>query len=309
MGPTLQSMIHIACCFDDNFEVPFAALVTSIARHSVSDITIHAFHGGPVERAKSTLQGSSTLRIEFRNITGTLGSYAASGRSSAIRFARLRLPELLAGISRVIYLDADMIVLRDLRSLADTDLNGRPVGAVVDFPQVLAAKRHENVAAFGTVWRVDQYISGYLGLRDPNRYFNSGLLVVDLPRLAASGALEAAERLLVERQRRFIFNDQDALNMALAENVELLDPRWNCQHGLLRHRKGGPISAEIRSLLQLYEEPWIIHFSGRKPWVSIHRRGPWDAFFWENFFLSGIARKENPLQAAPYLRETSAGAS
>jgi lipopolysaccharide biosynthesis glycosyltransferase len=290
-------MIHIACCFDKNFEIPFAALVNSIARHSASEITIHAFHEGPVELAKSTLQSSGRLRIDFRNITGTTSRYDAAGQGSAIAFARLRLPEFLAGIPRVIYLDADMIVLRDLRSLADTDLRGHSVGAVVDYPQVLAAKRRETIAASGILWRVDQYMSSYLGLRDSSKYFNSGLLVVDLAQLAASGALEAVERLLVERQRSFIFNDQDALNVALAGNVELLDPRWNCQHGLLRHRKGGPIPAEIKSILELYDEPWIIHFSGRKPWISIRHRGPWDALFWESYFLSGIAQKKAKMDA------------
>jgi lipopolysaccharide biosynthesis glycosyltransferase len=285
-------MIHIACCFDKNFEVPFAALVSSIERHSASDVAIHAFHEGPVERVKSTLKSSARLRIEFRDITGTTSRYSGAGQGSAIAFARLRLPEFLAGIPRVIYLDADMIVLRDLASLATTDLRGHPVGAVIDYPLVLAAERGGTIAASGVVWRVDQYFSSYLGLSDSSRYFNSGLLVIDLDRLAASGALEAVERLLAERRQRYIFNDQDALNLALAGNVELLDPRWNCQHGLLRHRKGGPIPAAIKSILELYDEPWIIHFSGRKPWISIRHRGPWDSLFWENYFRSGFTQRE-----------------
>ena len=287
--PALRSMIHIACCFDRNFEIPFAALVSSIKRHLASDVVIHAFHEGPVERAKSTLQSSGRLRIEFRDIAGTISRYGGAGRGSGIAFARLRLPEFLAGIPRVIYLDADMIVLRDLRGLAETDLRGHPVGAVIDHPQVLAAKRRETVAGPGGIWRVDEYFSNYLGLGDWSKYFNSGLLLVDMARLAASGALETVERLLAERLRSFIFKDQDALNMALTGNVELLDPRWNCQHGFLRHRTRIPIPAEIKSLLEFYEEPWIIHFSGRKPWTSIRHRGPWDALFWENYFLSGIA--------------------
>jgi|SRR5579871_2136808 len=283
-------MIHIACCFDKNFEIPFAALVSSIGRHAVSDVVIHAFHEGPVERAKLTLQSNARLRIEFRDITGTSSRYSAIAQGSAIAFARLRLPEFLAGVPRVIYLDADMIVLCDLGSLAKVDLRGHPVGAVVDYPLVLAAERGGTIAASGVTWRVDQYMSGYLGLRNSSKYFNSGLLVVDLPRLASSGALEAVERLLVEGRHRYIFNDQDALNVTLAGNVELLDPRWNCQHGLLRHRKRSPIPEKVRSLLELYEDPWIIHFSGRKPWISIRHRGPWDALFWENYFLSGMAQ-------------------
>ena len=283
-------MIHIACCFDGNFEIPFAALVKSIERHSASDVVIHAFHEGPVERAKSTLPGSGRLRIEFRDITGTTSRYAGAGGISAIAYARLRLPEFLAGIPRVIYLDADMIVLRDLRGLANADLRGHPVGAVVDYPLVLTVERSGRIAASGMVWRADQYLSDYLGLRNPSGYFNSGLLVVDLAPLAASGALETVESLLAERQPRYIFKDQDALNVALAGNVELLDPRWNCQHGLLRYANRGAIPAQIQSVLELYEEPWIIHFSGRKPWTSIRRRGPWDAFFWENYFLSGMAQ-------------------
>jgi lipopolysaccharide biosynthesis glycosyltransferase len=282
-------MVHVACCFDARYEIPFAALVNSIDRHATTDITVHAFHDGPLENARSTVKGSKRLRIEFRDIGNRISRYRAFAKHTRCVFAKLHLHELLADVDRVIYLDTDMIVLRDLADLAKVDLQGNPVAAVIDFPLVQGAERRVTLDGEGVRWRADEYISGFLGLKHADRYFNTGLLVIDLARFSASGATERAYRFLVQQNHRCIFNDQDALNVVLADNVEFLDPRWNCYCGLFKRGEDSQTSEEIRLVLKLYDEPWIIHFAGRKPWNSVGRRGKWDKFFWESLIRHRIA--------------------
>ncbi len=275
-------MIHIACCFDRNFEISFSVLASSIERHSHSDITIHAFHDGPLEYAKSAVRKTEKFKVEFYDVTGAYSKYKTAGSQTKITFARLHLHELLKGVTKVIYLDADMIVRRDLADLFNVDLHRKPMAAVIDYPLVLMAEQQGMIVVSGIQYRGDDYICKYLGMKNVKNYFNSGLLVIDLAQFVASGALELAERFLMQKEYHCIFNEQDALNVVLEENVEFLDPRWNCMPILINQAKHGPITDEIESVLKLYDEPWLIHFTGRKPWDSISRPGPWDRYFWED---------------------------
>ena len=116
-------MIHIATCFDQNYEVPFLVLANSIETHSRSNVTIHAIYNGPVDYARATAQNLKKLNMMFYDGSGFLGKYRATGPQTATTFSRLHLHQLLNGVSRVIYLDTDVIVRSDLGALFDVDLS------------------------------------------------------------------------------------------------------------------------------------------------------------------------------------------
>ena len=63
-------MIHIATCFDQNYEVPFLVLANSIETHSRSNVTIHAIDNGPVDYARATAQNLKKLNMMFYDGSG-----------------------------------------------------------------------------------------------------------------------------------------------------------------------------------------------------------------------------------------------
>ena len=132
-------MIHIATCFDQNFEIPFLVLANSIEAHARSDVTIHAIHNGPIKYARAATQNLKKLKVVFYDGSGLLGKYRAVGRQTVTTFARLHLHQLLKGLTRVIYLDADVIVRSDLGALFNVDLKQKPIAAAIDFLMLLAA--------------------------------------------------------------------------------------------------------------------------------------------------------------------------
>ncbi len=277
-------MIHIATCFDQNYEVPFLVLANSIETHSRSNVTIHAIHNGPVDYARATAQNLKKLNMMFYDGSGFLGKYRATGPQTVTTFSRLHLHQLLNGVSRVIYLDTDVIVRSDLGALFDVDLKLSPIAAAIDYPLVLAAERGEYISASGMRWRVDDYVRDYLGMTNIGTYFNAGILVIDLANLERSGALARADRFLTQKDCRCIFNEQDALNVALEGNFEVLDPRWNFMPQLDTHANRERMTEQFRTVLKLCEDPWIIHFAGQKPWEGKGRSGRWENLFWESLF-------------------------
>src|SRR5690606_27709269 len=87
---------------------------------------------------------------------------------SSMTYARIRLQESLSdSIERVIFLDSDILVLGDLGELARVDLGGQPLGAVPD--------AHVD-DALRTGLRPE-----HAGVPRVQRYFNAGVLVIDLP--------------------------------------------------------------------------------------------------------------------------------
>ena len=79
-------------------------------------------------------------------------------------------------MSRVIYLDTDVIVRSDLGALFDVDLKLSPIAAAIDYPLVLAAERGEYISASGMRWRAGDYVRYYLGMTNIGTYFNAGIL-------------------------------------------------------------------------------------------------------------------------------------
>jgi hypothetical protein len=89
---------------------------------------------------------------------------------STATYLRLFMPEMLNGRDRAIYLDADTLVLSDLSELWDVGLQHHPIAAVQEayVPYVSSDNGLMN-------WRE-------LGFEPDAKYFNAGVMVLDLAR-------------------------------------------------------------------------------------------------------------------------------
>ena len=165
---------------------------------------------------------------------------------SRLTFARLILEKYVpTTIQRILYLDADLLVLKDLRPLWSSDMKGRCVVAVRD------------------EW-IDEAIKGRI--KDDNGddipsvqlYFNAGVLLIDLPRWRQQQIGMRALNFLANNPKTR-YADQDALNAVLDGDWTPIDGLWNFQ---------GHIFTRIRSM---NPKPAIVHFiTGAKPWLYEH---------------------------------------
>jgi lipopolysaccharide biosynthesis glycosyltransferase len=169
-------------------------------------------------------------------------------------YARLLAPELLGrNVGRLVYLDSDVLVRRDLSPLFDIDLDGAPFGAVRDF--TITTTEHEASGIRRPV------------LRRP--YFNAGLLVIDVARWRDTDVGTRALAYAAEGSEPLPWLEQDALN-AVAERWFDLDYMWNLQHMRFfrRHPPAGEdLATELYDQrLALYRNAAVLHFTGQKPW-------------------------------------------
>jgi lipopolysaccharide biosynthesis glycosyltransferase len=160
---------------------------------------------------------------------------------SKITYARFLIPRIFPDtISKVLYLDSDILVFDDLQALWATDLEGHVLGAALD--GLDAQLKSQTVRL--PVPRV----------RD---YFNAGVLLIDLHQWRKAHIVETALEYL-KRCPGSPYSDQDALNVACDGLWKRLDSRWN----YLAYNE----EFDVSELAGEYK-PGIVHFTTwNKPW-------------------------------------------
>lgn len=165
-------------------------------------------------------------------------------------YARFFIPEYLGDVSRCIYLDTDLIVCSDLNGLQLLDLQGKSSACVID-------------GGIDTPEQ-QQRLREKLKLENPQQYFNSGVIVMDLDAWRERHIQSKALTIAQENYDLLDQMDQDALNIVLADDWLVLDPKWNTSKG----------KADIGF------SDGIIHFLGKvKPWHADYTANFQDRWF------------------------------
>jgi lipopolysaccharide biosynthesis glycosyltransferase len=147
-------------------------------------------------------------------------------------------------VDRVLYLDADIVVVGSIAPLWNTDLDGALMGTV-DIP--------------GSDRGVTR-----LGMRAEDGYFNAGVLLIDLQQWRKTRAVDTVLDYITEHPERVLY-DQDALNACFLHRRKRLDYKWNVIWPFFREPSELPLSrAELEATRR---DALIIHYNGAsKPW-------------------------------------------
>ena len=158
------------------------------------------------------------------------------------------LPETL---DRVLYLDSDLLVRGSLKSLYNTEFQGKVLIGVKD--------------TLGPKYYKDQHFSRLekLGLTEKDIYVNSGVLLFNLEKLRKSFALKDFLRQIEEKREIIDMVDQDMINVYFKGEIGVTDETYNY-----------PALVYSASFVFCWiaggwrkENPKIVHYMGNpKPW-------------------------------------------
>ncbi|BDB66114.1 general stress protein A [Helicobacter cinaedi] len=120
-------------------------------------------------------------------------------------YFRLKIGDVLdPQIQKCLYLDTDTLILSDIREIFYHDLQGNAIGAVRSGLEVDCGIVRD-------------------GLIDAERYCNSGVLVIDMPKWREKDMSKIQSFPYTD------FPDQDFLNVVFKDSIALLPYRWNLQ--------------------------------------------------------------------------------
>jgi lipopolysaccharide biosynthesis glycosyltransferase len=265
----MRTRLSVAFASDEHYAAGLAVAVRSLVEHAGCDLRVYVVDGGLSPATRSRLRASwpGELDVCFTPMSASrleglpVPRFPGTKHLNAWIFARLFLSELLPpDVERVLYLDADVLVRADVGELATTELGSAP----------LAAVRDEYVGSIsGSPGLVD---CGVAGLDGAEPYFNSGVLLLDLPRWREERLGERTLQFLARHREHVRLPEQDALNALVAGRWTPLDPSWNVLIG--ESRKFDPAAAPDPV------EAKILHFVGaHKPWQPSFPKGEYRAAY------------------------------
>lgn len=210
---------------------------------------------------------SEAVEVETEIVDCPLSASKPEDRRIELFTLRLRFPQLLPQLDRVLFLDSDILVVDDIAKLWQTDLHGHWLGAAACLvTSDEACLRNYN----------NEFVMQFKQAKDP---INGGVMLLDLHKMRE---LDVSATMLawLEAHRATIYNpDQEAISMECAGRFTPLPPEWNFR--LFAEPYWTSTWRGFRAYLKL--KPSIVHFQnplrphlikGKLPyfaeWIACH---------------------------------------
>lgn len=181
---------------------------------------------------------------------------------------RIMAPHILECPGRMISIDVDTLLRTDIARLLDEDLGEYSVGGARDVGIIEMFSSSHTSYTFNTSIRdYFQDVCGF-GPDDIRSYINAGLLLFDRKKYIQELGVEAIWD--AARQGKYMYLDQDILNVSMKGRIKILDPAWNVFAGKDWNAEPLETGSKIcdEACDRVYEPPYLVHWPGRpKPWV------------------------------------------
>lgn len=226
-----QNEIPVFFASDDNYIPCLAVAIHSLEKNASkkNNYRLIILHSGMSEKGQQEIKEfeQENIKIEFKDISNIendlkddLALRLRDYYSSTIYY-RIFIGTLFPEYHKAVYIDSDVILLDDIANLYNTDLEGNIIGAIPD------GVVHDSK-------KLQDYVEVNDGVEN-KKYFNSGVLVIDLDKFRETRVDERFVRILTKYNCDTIAPDQDYLNILCKNKVKYLPLSWDkmpdyCEH-------------------------------------------------------------------------------
>lgn len=250
-----EGYIPVVVAFTPNYFIPVAVCLHSLILNANKNDRYHficllteSLSDDQKRGLESIANGNGAIIYSFIIIKDVLQNIYINEKYTVAASYRLLLPQILPEHDKVIYMDCDMIVRSSLAVIYNSvDLDNFYLGAVFETP-----------LDFQRTYMIE------IGC-DPDKYINSGFLIMNLKRLRQDNVVPRF--LQLAKSDKYIFPDQDILNIVCKGQIYGLPPYCN-----------GVRTFFVQSYESLFLEKYTradladvrafgtIHYTGDKPW-------------------------------------------
>lgn len=256
---------------DDNFVDQLETVLLSIHLNTrESGIQVYVLQKGHLERAVELNRFCTNLGMDYHPVLVDEGMFVdapVTDRYPTTIYYRLLAHELLpSSLHKILYLDADILCVNDLRSLYDIPLGENLYASAIhtgltNTTDVINKIRLQNFDADG--------------------YYNSGVLLMNLDKIRTT--VRAADIFSYIRDHILLLPDQDVLNALYGKYIKSVpDQLYNFD---IRNDKiYETISFGKWTLDWVMKNTVILHYCGRdKTWLERKNSGRYTALY-KNYF-------------------------
>lgn len=220
--------------------------IINILTSNLSDANIRLLHQLKNAKVKINIIDKSNLVSNFSNIDQNRHVTAAA-------VLKFYIPEIFPTLDKILYLDSDIIIQKDLKKLFDLNIDNYYAAVVKDILPIINTKHMQY-------YKIDNQF-----------YFNSGVMLLNLKKMREDNITDSLINFRINEKNHFM--DQDAFNAVIGHNVKYISYKYNFLNFYLEElsiKKLSNLYNENFSWFPslIYKECFIIHFGGEyKPWV------------------------------------------
>jgi lipopolysaccharide biosynthesis glycosyltransferase len=245
--------VVIALASNDRYFSGLYCAVASALTHlnAARKVDVKVLDGGLSQSSRDSLSRltdriGEDVGLEFVKADASVFGAATLGPGqSHMTYCRILLSQLV-NVPRLIYLDCDTLVFRDLSGLFDVELTPHKVLAAVRDSETLSLSQDSLVLAEA------------MNLPAEGAYFNCGVMLMNLHELRTQHFFESAVDFLNRWSGKYRFWDQSAINFLLHRQIDDLPEHWN--------RASWRFDAQQNNDLDC-----VLHYTTSAPWL---RRRP-----------------------------------
>jgi lipopolysaccharide biosynthesis glycosyltransferase len=263
--------ISIAVCTDENYALNAAITIYSTAKNLQEGIIKAYIVDGGInfktkKRIEKILKFKKLDLIWLKPNLSIFDNLHFATWTSKVTHARCLIPDLIPdSIQKILYLDADMLVLKDINKLWNTPFGGKVLLACQGQKYPYVSKRSKHKFLINA------------GMKPSSPYFNAGLLLINILEWEKYSVLNNYIKLINEF-KDFTIPGQDALNVIFENKWKPLDKYWQVvspiYHSSNKYNK------------KIAKNANIIHFTGIPP--SFPRcNHPKKSLFYKYVYQSG----------------------
>ena len=242
-----KELVHIALAFDDKYAMPAGVTITSVIENNDSlhfcfHLLVDNVSIANIAKLKKLVQYNVSIKIYYLNANFDINpDTLVLGYLSAVSCVRFILPALLhSQVKKFLYLDSDILCLKSISELYNTDISNYVAGVIPD------DKPMQN--EIKTLYSIDA-----------EKYFNSGVLLINTEKWMENDLTNKCIK-KVNDGNIYRFADQDVLNILLENKTILLPIKYNTKIQI-------SISCKEEQLIAPYTV--LLHYvTGYKPWYQ-----------------------------------------
>lgn len=215
-----EEIVPIVFATNDKYLPYLSVALKSLTLNSSKDkfYDIYIFESSLSELNKYKILSMQTENIHIRviNILSLVKdiSMYTKGYFSVEMYYRIMIPDLLYAYKKVLYLDCDIVINKDVSELYDTEISDYVLAGIIN-------KLHST--------EMTNYVLNILKL-PKEEYFNSGILLFNINKFKEDCIKKKCFE-YVAKYPRLACPDQDVLNLSCNGSVLYLDEKWNFQTG------------------------------------------------------------------------------
>ncbi len=204
------SVVPIAMALDDNYLYPTVVAMTSILENADSKTKYDFYIMHPPEFKEENKTKLKSLERKYEKCTintidmGNAYKDANNKGLATPTYYRLSLSELLPNCDKILWLDGDVLVFKDLKEMYDLDMEGIYYSGFLDLN-----------------------VNGFQSFNSPNSQgICAGVMVINLAKLREDNMVQKFEQFIKENNDSLSKHDQTVINMICHDKIGVLPPQF-----------------------------------------------------------------------------------